>query len=1580
MQKHRTLESGIPILVLAVGLAVTACQAPGGDDDRPARRLDALQATGLIEKAAPRLEMLDAGPDSIALDFEAGRFELGAERRAGELWNSLGCPGCGVSGELGKPRLPVIRRFLEVPAGAELAVEIEDATRRRLSLAELGARHRLLPVQRPIPKLPGARERAPFDIDEAVYAEDAFYPDTELSLSAPLVVRGHDLRQLELHPIRYNPVRGELELLESARLRVVFAAPKAAGPALAVRPSPAFDRWLRDRVLNYQTPPKTRGVSTAKYAEGILAIAGNAYADDAQLLSYLEDRRAEGHRVELVAIADIGTSTSQVRSYIQGEYATWSEPSLSYVLIVGDTANVPVYTGDAGSGWDDHVTDLYYASISPNNYDSDLLAPDLMVSRISVNNLAELATYLTRAEHYLWADWATDTDWLRKFSFLASCDNSEISEGTHDYVIDKFTAPLGFTGTYPSNPQLGGDQLYCASGNTSESNIRTHLGDGRLVINFSGHGDETEWGDPAFTSSYLAGVTPPDASPYVISNACLTGTFGRSGGDCWGEMWLAKEEGGAILFWGGSSYTYWPEDDILERRLWDGVFEDGLTRLADGTQNAKMQTLDHYGATDNMRYYFEIYNMLGDGTLDLYTDTPFDAYVDHATEIPVGVDALDVVVTRDGTALEGALACVRGDGVQQVGYTDAAGHVQLLMNPAPADVGSLQLTVTAHNMRRYRGAVQVVPADGPYLVHAGHELTSDGTAPVAPNPGRHVVLPIELRNIGNQTAANIQASLSSGSPLVSFTQAQPVFPEIAIDAVGRSSVHAELDIASSAPDGAMLDFLVEWTTDGGYAGSTRFSIAVARPLLVYAGHTVDDSLADCDRDGIPDVDEDTAFRVAIENRGSGDASSVSVSLYANGCDLSGPAMLGDLPAGQQGEAIFVVTPRDGVGCPALSVPFTVDVSAAELPDADRSGFEQLLNADLVLLIFEDDMEGTAPNGWTHGASSGNDDWRYVTSSSHSPSHAWWASDPSSTSNKYLRTPSIDIGDTAQLSFWQRFDFEEGWDGGQLEISVDGGAWTNLAAAISQGGYNDVISDWADSPFAGQAAWSGVASWHQVTADLSAFGPAAVRLQFHFASDSSEGGGGWWIDDFSLDAETLICQQQTCLTGNRPPQADAGPDQTVAAGDSVQLDGRASRDPNGDELDLTWSQTEGPAVTLSDVHAGQPTFTAPDVRGELLLVFELSAFDGEFTDTDSVTVTVWGCDDDEDCTQDVFTGDGCSHTPLADCSLCGTDGVCMGAVCRAGAQGQGLACDDGDACTQTDTCQAGLCTGGEPVVCQPLDACHLAGTCDPATGECSNPLAPGGTACDDGDACTRADYCQAGMCIGADPVSCRPLDGCHLAGVCDPASGECSDPAAPDGTVCDDGDACTRSDACQAGVCTGADPVICQSADDCHASECNPASGECVSSTLPDGTACDDGDACTRDDACLAGSCAGEAVICEPLDGCHSAGTCDPASGACTNPAAPDGTACDDGDACTLEDACRAGVCTPGEPLSCEPLDDCHLAGSCNPETGECANPEAPDGTPCEGGECQDGVCTEVSGGGCGCGQGSGAPASALLLL
>lgn len=79
--------------------------------------------------------------------------------------------------------------------------------------------------------------------------------------------------------------------------------------------------------------------------------------------------------------------------------------------------------------------------------------------------------------------------------------------------------------------------------------------------------------------------------------------------------------------------------------------------------------------------------------------------------------------------------------------------------------------------------------------------------------------------------------------------------------------------------------------------------------------------------------------------------------------------------------------------------------------------------------------------------------------------------------------------------------------------------------------------------------------------------------------------------------------------NAAPTADAGSDQTVDEGATVELDDSNSSDPDGDSLDYEWTQTSGPDVTLRDAATETPTFTAPEVSSRRDLVFELVVDDG-----------------------------------------------------------------------------------------------------------------------------------------------------------------------------------------------------------------------------------------------------------------------------------------------------------------------------------------------------------------------------------
>ncbi|MEN9784741.1 MAG: hypothetical protein RLZZ299_5 [Pseudomonadota bacterium] len=85
-----------------------------------------------------------------------------------------------------------------------------------------------------------------------------------------------------------------------------------------------------------------------------------------------------------------------------------------------------------------------------------------------------------------------------------------------------------------------------------------------------------------------------------------------------------------------------------------------------------------------------------------------------------------------------------------------------------------------------------------------------------------------------------------------------------------------------------------------------------------------------------------------------------------------------------------------------------------------------------------------------------------------------------------------------------------------------------------------------------------------------------------------------------------------------PVSEAGGGIVAYVGDTVQLDGSASSDPEGGALTWTWTQVAGPEVTLTEADTDTPRFavTAPGT-----LRFELVVTDPEGLDSAPDTVTI-----------------------------------------------------------------------------------------------------------------------------------------------------------------------------------------------------------------------------------------------------------------------------------------------------------------------------------------------------------------------
>ena len=271
--------------------------------------------------------------------------------------------------------------------------------------------------------------------------------------------------------------------------------------------------------------------------------------------------------------------------------------------------------------------------------------------------------------------------------------------------------------------------------------------------------------------------------------------------------------------------------------------------------------------------------------------------------------------------------------------------------------------------------------------------------------------------------------------------------------------------------------------------------------------------------------------------------------------------------------------------------------------------------------------------------------------------------------------------------------------------------------------------------------------------------------------------------------------------------------------------------------------------------------------------------------------------------DESTGDECVTDAF--CAGRTTPDVCFRAICAGGTCGVepdvSAPCDDGDACTVGDACISMGCSG-QPLTCVALDACHGAGSCEPATGLCTQPQLADGTSCDDGDACTKEDSCKDGVCEGED-CPCRTPDDCAgMIGVAACQRVACvdyecvleTDPSQEFGQ-CEDGNPCTIGDACASGECVGTAVNCANLNSPCATGVCD--GGVCVADLATPGASCDPKRACIVEATC---SDDGQCIGAWDVDQCG----CQPS------------TACDDGDPCTYDDACTESSTCVGTSYDC----------------------------------------------------------------
>lgn len=190
--------------------------------------------------------------------------------------------------------------------------------------------------------------------------------------------------------------------------------------------------------------------------------------------------------------------------------------------------------------------------------------------------------------------------------------------------------------------------------------------------------------------------------------------------------------------------------------------------------------------------------------------------------------------------------------------------------------------------------------------------------------------------------------------------------------------------------------------------------------------------------------------------------------------------------------------------------------------------------------------------------------------------------------------------------------------GTTNVSVDTQVIATFSAALDDSTVTDG-SVWLEDVETGTPVESTVqyydGTWSIVVAPLAPLAPGT-----DWVLTLTQGLSSFTAGPLLAPIQSTFTTADTSTVQDQIPVAEAGPDQSVAVGELVVLDGSASHDPEGAVLLFTWdmpSLPEGSLATLDDPEAPSPTFL-PDLPGEYVIRLQVS--DGTWaSDPDYVTV-------------------------------------------------------------------------------------------------------------------------------------------------------------------------------------------------------------------------------------------------------------------------------------------------------------------------------------------------------------------------
>ena len=1018
---------------------------------------------------------LSSPPVTAGMDLPAHPlFFLGGELDGG----AVPCLENGFIGtRAGYPDLPSVSNTIDLPPG--MTAVSARAVNCRWETVDLAGNIRPLPEPCVLSGTP-SRTVEP----AAVFSMNAFWPPEPVELAGTGYPGGTPSAEVIIHPLRYNPVTGELQRLISGTVSIGTAPGQ--------------------RSLSPPPLPAEPDVS-------MLVITSSEIREPFDSLAAW--RTAEGIPTEVVTTDQVYTTpgvddAERIRNYIIERY---QNDGIEMVLLGGDTNYIPCrfaypMSYEWSGGREDNMPcDLYYSDLDGTwNLDGDDiwgevedsvdLWQDVLVSRAPCEDLEEAWTFWNKIRDYETTDpghfenalLAAAVLWQNPFT-----DEAVLKR----YIRDNYL-PGWFTST----------ELYQTEGNYNTSSVVQALGMGTGYVNLNDHGWINIVG--CLDNDDVSAIDSDNRYfGMMYSVGCWTSAFDS---DCISERFLNNPNGCGVSYIGNSSYGWgspgnplFGYSDRFDRELFKLLFQEPELRLGELLAGAKDSYIPFAHQENCYRCVLYMVNLLGDPSMRTFRRTPVIPEIQCPEIVSEYTSFIPVTVAVPGEWQPGDITVCLSDpelDTYHVAVLDGSGHHVFQLDTPPDD--DLKLTVTGTDLRRT--SITVPMASGSVPLLAGVTMES------SPAPGSECAIAVTIQNGGTDalTGLNLTAVLLEGPG--SLTQPFTAYGDLSPGASSTGNQPLELLVDSGASTGEILALQLELTADQG-EWTIPLPLLVYAPGLYFASFSVDDS-AGGNGNGYAEQGESFFLELSIANSGLLAATDVTASVSSQESWLTWTVPSASVPQIDP-EATAQLTFQGNVSTSAPGTAFpAITLSTEAIPQ--WSGEEEIT---FIIGQFNQssDFEG-GPEYWTHQGEP--DQWHLSQGEPHSGQWAWWCGDENTGTYQddmdcSLLSPALLLAPEAELSFWSCFDVDlYGSDGLYVILrDLDGGTSDTLDF-IGAGGLLGIESFGVD----------GNMMWLPRSYDLSAHAPGTtVQVEFCFHSDNEEAGAGaFHIDDVTIDGYRL----------------------------------------------------------------------------------------------------------------------------------------------------------------------------------------------------------------------------------------------------------------------------------------------------------------------------------------------------------------------------------------------------------------------------------------------------------------------------